>query len=177
MLRSSSVLLVFLLLAAAPIRAQQQQGDVELQFTGEFQSTFGSGDVSTTMALALAKVGYFLSDRLQVGVYPGLQYTRVSIDTRFGRVSDSERALGGGLFTSYSFLSADATTVPYLGGQLYYNDVVEAAFGDGWLGVNGGVKVFVNRYAALDLGGNVLFALDEPGRQMLLLQVGLSFLL
>ena len=176
MLRYVATLLCLLLCFPAAY-AQQQQGDVELQFTGALQSTFGTDDFSTTTAIMLSKLGYFVTDRLQLGAYPGLTLTRVSVQTPSTTLTDTDFDVGVGVFAVYSFLAGDATTVPYLGTQYYQSDLFEGGFADSWAGVNAGVKLFVNRYTAFDLGGNLLFRLETPDRQMILLQVGLSFLL
>lgn len=170
--------LVLILLAAlcAPLEAQQQQGDTELAFSGSILTTVGQENVSTTSGIVQAKVGYFVSDRVELGVFPSLRFTETTVETQIGEEEFSETDLGVGAFGTYSFLAEDAMTVPYVGGQFYRIDVTNEDE-TGWLGVNGGVKIYVNRNTAFDMGGNYLVGLGQSDGALMLFQVGLNFLL
>jgi hypothetical protein len=156
------IVVVIALVSALPASAQQEKGDVELQFTGAILSKVGSN--STTSGFIQAKTGYYFTDRLELGAFPSLTFE--SGTTTFGL----------GAFATYSFLAANATMVPYLGGQYYKSDL-SLAEDRGWAGFNGGVKFFFNRKTAFDVSGNYLFTLNEIGSNIILLQVGLSFML
>jgi len=154
--------LVATLLISTPAIAQQEQGDVEIQFSGSVQSKVKKG--GSTTGYVQTKFGYYFTDRLELGAFPSLTF------------SSGDTALGMGAFGTYSFLAADAMTVPYLGAQYYKNDVSVA--GDrGWAGFNGGVKFFFNRHMAFDVGGNYLLPLNKNGSSLVLFQVGLSYVL
>jgi hypothetical protein len=167
---------VLLLVCASSARAQQERGDIELQFAGSFSSEVGGDDEASTVGMFQMKGGYYLSDRLEVGGYPSLlvRSTRRESGGRSERETDA--TVGLGVFVVYSFLSADATTVPYAGAQVYRSDLGDPDSPD-WFGVNGGVKVFLNRTTAFDVGGNFMLRFDGGSSQLLLFQVGLSFLL
>ena len=76
----------------------------------------------------------------------------------------------------YSFLRADAMTVPYVGGSYYKSDLTTGFDEeDSWLGVNAGVKFYLNPEVAFDMGGNYLFALQGQDGGLLIMQAGLSF--
>lgn len=180
-MRQRPIVLVLLLLfaAAPPLCAQQQAGDVELQFTGSILSTIGQDRGSSTSGIFQAKAGYFLTDRVEIGGFPSLTFTRTTIrppgwpDVPEETVSESK--LGMGLFGAYSFLAADASTVPYLGGQLYRIDLTDDDE-SGWAGVNAGLKFYVGATTAFDVGGNLLWNLGDEGGTLLLFQMGLGFL-
>lgn len=165
------LILALALLAATPAQAQQQQGDIEAQFAGSIFSTVGTDAATFTAGIVQAKLGYFLTDRLEVGGYPSLTISTVSV---FG-IPQTDATFGLGAFIVYSFLANDATTVPYLGAQYLQLDVSAESRGNA--GINGGVKFFLNRRTAFDVSGNYLFSLDEGGPGLILMQVGLSFLL
>lgn len=160
-------LLLGALLAASPAVAQQEQGDVELEFLGSLHTTVGTEDASG-LGIIQTKVGRFVTDRWQLGAFPSLevQFARGTTDTR----------IGGGLFAVYSYLRPNAMTVPYGGASLYKRDLT-AGFGasDYWTGVNGGLKFYVDRNIAIDVGGNYLFSLSGADGQLLIMQAGLSF--
>lgn len=180
-MRLRPIVPVLLLLcgAASTLHAQPQTGDVELQFTGSILSTIGQDEGSSTSGIFQAKAGYFVSDRVEIGAFPSLVFTRTKIrppgwpDVPETTVSESK--FGMGLFGVYSFLAADASTVPYVGGQLYRIDLTDDDE-TGWAGVNGGLKFYLNTTTAFDVGGNVLWNLGERGGTLLLFQMGLGFL-
>ncbi len=172
--------LPLLVLIALPVGAQQEAGDFEIQLGGSFHSVMGQDDVSTTTGILLAKGGYFLTDRVEVGAFPSLTFVRTTFRDASWAGGDEETVsdtkLGLGAFVTYSFLAADARTVPYLGGQFYRIDVTDEDE-VGWIGGKGGFKYYLNPRAAFDVGGNLLFGLGDAGGTLLLFQFGLSFLL
>jgi hypothetical protein len=173
---SAALLLMCGALVVVPAGAQQEQGDIELQFTGSLLSTTGRDDVDFTSGVFQAKVGYFVTDRVEIGAFPSFFVTRVSARVQGSQVSETATRLGMGIFTTYSFLTADAATVPYLGAQFYRIDLTDDDE-TGWVGANAGIKYFFSRSTAFDIGGNLLTGLGERGGTLFLFQVGLSFLL
>lgn len=173
------LLLLLLSAAALPLHAQQEAGDIELQITGSVLTTSRDGG-SSTSGIFQAKAGYFLTDRIEVGGFPSLTFTSVTVRSQgWPDIADetiSESKLGMGAFATYSFLAADASTVPYVGGQFYRIDLTDDDE-TGWLGANGGVKLYVNPRTALDAGGNILLGLGDRGGTLFLFQFGLSHLL
>jgi hypothetical protein len=170
-----AITLVVLLSWQAPLSAQQERGDVELQFSGLVLSTVGQ-ELSTTSGIFQAKTGYFFTDRVELGVFPSLLFSQTRVQVAGGRQTVSETKVGFGVFGVYSFLAADATTVPYLGAQFYRIDLTDEDE-TGWAGVNGGLKFYITRNTAFDVGANYLLGLGDAGGALILFQVGLSFLL
>lgn len=172
----TALALVLLAGVPAPLDAQQAQGDKEVQFSGSLLTTIGQEDVSTTSGIVQAKLGYFVTDRTEIGVFPSVLYSRTRVETRVGTQTLEDTRFGMGAFGTYSFLAEDATTVPYLGAQFYRIDVTDDDE-TGWVGGSGGFKFYLSRTTAFDVGGNLLLGLGDSGGTLMLFQVGLSFLL
>jgi hypothetical protein len=171
-----------LLLVAATGLAQQQRGDIELQFQAMYFTTvgtdykFGSGNIS-------AKIGPYITDNLQIGIGPSVSITTTTSTTfdmttfRAKSESNTEVTFGSTAFFVYSFLMKGAKAVPYFGGAYFKNDFSNSD-DKGSVGINAGLKYYISRKTAVDFSGNYLFTLNE-GQEggTLLFAVGLSFLL
>ncbi len=161
---------------SGPLQAQQEQGDVELQFAGSVLSTVGQDGGSFTSGILKTKMGYFVTDHVELGVFPSVLFDRVTVEQGNERETFSATRFGMGLFGTYSFLMEDATTVPYVGMQFYRIDLTDEDE-VGWIGANGGFKFYISRTTAFDVGGNLLMGLGDRGGALVLFQAGLSFLL
>jgi hypothetical protein len=161
--------------------AQQQKGDVELQLQGSYFTTFAT-DVSVNVGTIAGKFAPFLTDNLQIGIGPTLTITTTSVttvsplsgkpDTR----SDTKVTFGSTVFVTYSFLTKDARTVPYVGASWYKVDFSKGSE-RGWVGVNGGLRYFLTRRTSLDLSASFLRTITEhESGSMVLFAFGLSFL-
>jgi hypothetical protein len=167
---------ILLAMSHLPLAAQQERGDLELQLSGSILSV-QDDDETRTIGIVQAKAGYFVTDRVEVGAYPTLTFARTRLPVLGGGWQTvSETRFGLGVFGLYSFLAADARTVPYLGGQFYRIDLTDDGE-TGWGGLKGGLKFYVTRSTAFDLGGNLMFGLGDTSGTLLLFQFGLSHLL
>ena len=162
--------------------AQQQKGDVELQFQGSFFTTVG-GDVSNSVGSISGKVGPFVTANIEVGIGPTLTIATTATTSRDPATNnvltrtETKVTIGSTAFVVYSLLLHDARTVPYLGASYYKRDFSNGA-DRGWIGGNGGVKIYFTKRTAADLSANYLVSLNpETKGGMLLFAVGLSFLL
>ena len=173
--RTALLLLLVSLAWYAPLAAQQQAGDREVQLSGSVLASAGEEGGSQALAIVQAKVGYFVTDRVQLGAFPTLSYTRVTVETAGGELRASDTRLGFGAFGTYSFLAADAMTVPYVGGQIYKIDLTDSE-AQTWVGANAGLKYYFNRNMAFDAGGNALLGTGDAGGILVLFQFGLSYL-
>jgi hypothetical protein len=172
-----------LLLVAAFGFAQQQRGDVELQFQGSYFTTigtdytFGSGNIS-------AKIGPYITDALQIGIGPTLSITTTTTTTvgpaplyALQQESKTTTTFGSTAFFVYSFLMRGAKAVPYLGAEYFKSDFSNSD-DKGSVGISAGLKYYFAKKTAFDVSGNYLFTLNsEQQGGMLLFAVGLSFLL
>jgi hypothetical protein len=186
-MRYSLVVLLFLVPSVGAF-AQQQKGDVKLQFLGSYMKTTGSSDFKFSMGQVSGEFGKYFTDHLELGIAPTLSVTSTSYTTPevqyvggfpVGIVNvtttNTTTTFGGSAFVNYSFLAGDARTVPYAGAHLYKQDFSKKLL---TAGLNVGVKFFITKKTALDVNGNYLFSLtsgDKTG--MLLFGVGFSFLL
>ena len=141
MKRPVALSLLILLLATPSAFAQQEQGDVELQLAGSYTTSVGSEDFSFAFGNFQGKLGYFVTDGLEIGAYPSLSIT--TSQSGFS-ASETTTTLGAGVFLVYSVLTGDGTTVPYLGGQ-YFKADLDNDEDQGHSGINAGVKFFLNR--------------------------------
>ena len=171
----SALTVVGLCFFVSSASAQQEKGDVELQFAGSLHTTVGDSS-SSGLGLFQAKLGVFVTDNLQVGIYPSVIITISELNIT--GVGGTEAEVGLGVFTTYSFLGKGAITVPYVGVQYFQTDISEGFDqNSGSVGVNAGLKFYLSSKTAFDVGANYLFSLDNAGRGTLLFQVGLGVLL
>jgi hypothetical protein len=173
---------LLLLITIAPGMAQQQRGDIELQFQGNYSTTVGADVTSSTGNIA-AKFGPYLTDNIQIGIGPTLTISTSSTTSPSsgtgGQVAntDTKVTFGTTAFAVYSLLLRDAKVVPYLGASFYRRDFSNSNE-KGWVGFNGGVKYFFGKKTAVDLSANYLFSLNpETKGGQLLFAFGLSFLI
>ncbi|MBI3111889.1 MAG: hypothetical protein HYZ01_09990 [Ignavibacteriales bacterium] len=165
-----SCLIVVFLVVPSMLLGQQQQGDLELGFQGfYFTDTEGLIGVGTLQG----KIGSFFTDNLEIGFSPSLS---IVTTTGFDGESETTSTFGAGAFLTYSFLSENATTVPYFGAQYYKSDFDDEE-DSGSAGINAGVKFYFTKKAAFDVSGNYLFSLNENAEGgLILISFGLSFL-
>jgi len=105
----SLVSLVFVGVGAAAV----QKGDTELDFAGSLQFINYAGDTDNeTLFTVLGRLGYFVTDNIQVGVVAS------------GTWTEGDDLYGIGALGKYHFMPTNQL-VPYIGGQAQY------VFGDG----------------------------------------------
>lgn len=160
----------------APLSAQQERGDIDLQFNGSVLTVVGQEGATFTSAIFHAKGGYFVTDHVEIGAFPSLMIQRTGAGEAWAGETQTESKLGMGVFATYSFLAEDAATVPYLGVQGYRIDLTDEDE-TGWIGANGGLKFYFNPSVAFDVGANYLVGLGDRGGALILFQMGLGFLL
>ncbi len=172
-----ALMVAFLAVSASTASAQQQQGDREVSVNVYYYRTVGS-DFAFGVGSIQGKFGMFLTDRLELGVAPTISISTTSTTDFFTGETESETTttLGSGFFGSYSFLTANARTVPYVGGQYYVQDLDNA--GDtSSIGINGGAKHYLTEKAFLDGSANYLMSLaDGSEGGILLFTAGIGFL-
>jgi hypothetical protein len=173
---TSIAVALVLALVALPAEAQQEQGDVELQFNGSILTTVGQEGRTFTSGIFQFKGGYFVTDRVELGAFPSVVFQRTRVEEGWEGETESATKLGMGVFANYSFLAEDAVTVPYVGLQGYRIDLTDEDE-TGWVGLNAGMRFYFSRRTAFDVGGNVLMGLGDAGGALVLFQMGLSFLL
>ena len=180
---STCAVVLVLMLVAAFGYAQQQRGDVELQFQALYFTTVGT-DFQIGQGTISAKIGPYITDNLQIGIGPTLSITTTTDYTvgpaptyALKKDTKTTTTFGSTAFFVYSFLMRNAKAVPYLGAQYFKQDFSNSD-DKGSVGISGGLKYFFAKKTALDISGNYLFTLNkEQQGGILMFAVGLSFLL
>lgn len=125
---------------AGVANAAVQQGDTELDALGGWMTQNGEEDMGDIDTLFLmARIGYFLSDNIQVGAVgmgEWTEYDDVDLDI-----------YGVGAFAKYHFMPTNQW-VPYVGGQILWADAdIDDTDADGTLwGPVAGLRYELNAY-------------------------------
>jgi hypothetical protein len=168
-----NILTLLAVMASASLFAQQQKGDLSIQFSGNYFSQkvkyptytfkYGAGNINI-------KIGKFFTDNLEMGVKPNIsffQFTEAPVTTG----SDKKKAettfttnFGFGIYGAYSFLTANGKFLPYCGVELNYAPSDEDATIN--LGPYGGVKYFVTERVNVDANISWLINLGSTYEQV-----------
>jgi hypothetical protein len=199
------VLLTALLLAAPSLaHAQAKSGDKEVLIFGNFtslsQKLGGSlGNIDTSSGTFSLGIGFFVSDRIEIGVGPRFTVSTNTIpgqpaqpEVRFGNTvivpgraaipASTDVDVDGGLSGSIQFFFSEASsrTKPYVGGQMNVNSFKTngGEFADNLFAqFLVGVKNYISDRAALDFSSAYGFRPNAPSDfRLLTVQVGITVL-
>lgn len=145
--------------------AQQEQGDLSIQFSGNFTSQtieyrdFNNDGFKTKLVSGniYVKIGKFFTPNIEMGVKPNIYFSpKITANTREpGKPKTTlKTTVGFGLYGTYSFLTADAKFMPYGGAEVNYIPVGSEATVN--LGPYVGVKYFVTETINIDANINYL---------------------
>jgi hypothetical protein len=175
------------------VHAQAKKGDKEVQISGNMSSLLSAGGQNTSGQIRFG-IGFFVSDRLELGVAPLI---RVSSTTQpaiapivvGGRIiqpgSDGSTTMsadaGMSTFLQYSFGAKSSRLKPYLGGTFVIDSFKTNGFGtiadNTYAGATAGVKNYLTEKAALDFQGTFGFRPNAPGEfQLLGFNVGITYI-
>jgi outer membrane protein W len=150
-------------LFAHSLFAQQQAGDLSIQFSGNYISQRIVIDNKTTKIYAgniYIKFGKFFTQNIELGVKPNIFFSP-RIETNPRDPNDTKTKLkasvGLGLYGAYSYLTADGKFMPYAGVEVNYVPSDDEATVN--LGPYGGVKYFVTERINIDANVNYLINL------------------
>jgi len=181
------------LMCAGSAFGQQEKGDVELQLVGTYFATVGIEDYSFGSGTISGRVGYYFTDRFELGVGPTLSISTSTVVTPGGlsgydpvtfqpiytaasSESQTTTTFGGYAFVVYSFLARGSKAVPYLGAQYFKSDFSNSE-DKGSVGVSAGLKYFFAKKAAIDFGGTYMWNLTKDVKGgTIFFSIGLSFL-
>ncbi len=113
---------------AGAASAAVQQGDTELDALGAWMSQDGSGDADLSIDVdwlfLMGRLGYFLSDNIQISAVAMGAWTETSIDSETGPTSGDVDVdvYGLGAAGKYHFTPTNQW-VPYIGAQVLWLDV------------------------------------------------------
>jgi hypothetical protein len=148
------------LMVSLTVYAQQEKGDLAIQFSGNYYSQKITVKGETQRSLfgnIYVKVGKLFTDNLELGVKPNVNFTMV---TEYDFTQDNPKPkeklvtnVGFGIYGTYSFLTSDGKFLPYAGAEISYVPLQEEATIN--LGPYAGVKYFVTERINID--GNFSF--------------------
>lgn len=143
--------------------AQQQQGDLAIQFSGNYASqkvTFGDEEFKYYAGNIYVKMGKFFTQNLELGVKPNVSFfPKDEVDDEGKTKRKLDANFGFGIYGNYSYLTADAKFMPYGGAEISY--VPSGNESTVNLGPYIGVKYFITEKINLDLNGSWLFGLGS----------------
>ncbi len=153
--------------------AQQQKGDLAIQFSGnyiqqkiridKFTQRYGAGNI-------YLKIGKYFTTNLEMGVKPNLNFSLIPkfISNKSGEITqvknDFQTNVGFGIYGTYSFLTNDGKLLPYAGAELSYAPLGKEQTIN--LGPYAGAKYFVTERVNIDANLSFLMNLgstyEEP---------------
>lgn len=159
------LLTLALLALAISAQAQQQAGDLSIQFSGNYYSQryeFGSTTFKTFAGNLYVKVGKFFTPNIELGLKPNLIFSpKIETDANDpGNIKTKLKVnTGFGIYGTYSFLTADAKMMPYGGAEINYSPLSDESSVN--LGPYAGVKYFLTEKINIDANVNYLINLGS----------------
>jgi len=160
------LMLVAVSLIAFTAQAQQEKGDLAIQFSGNYYSqtvNSGSTEIKTYGGNIYMKIGKFFTQNVEMGVKPNVtffpdQESKI-VDGKIVTKTKLKSNVGFGIYGTYSFLTADAKFMPYAGAEISYVPSGEESTVN--LGPYAGVKYFVTEKINLDANMSYLMNLGS----------------
>lgn len=158
-------LCVFFFYIAFVSFSQQQAGDLALQFSGNFVTQrFEINNVPSRIIQGnvYVKIGKFFTPNLEMGVKPNFFFTpnvRVNNQDPTKNKTTLKTSVGFGLYSAYSFLTANGKFNPYVGAEINYQPSGNEAFVN--LGPYAGLRYFVTERINIDANLNWLINLGS----------------
>lgn len=139
--------------------AQIEQGDKNVTFSATYIGIEGF-----SFGIINAKLGYYVTQNIEVGAKPNIIITEESTD------------FGLGAYGTYNWLTQDAKLLPYAGAEISFLPVGEETITT--LGIYGGSKYFITERVNVDAGLNLQKSLssDTFDGTVFIFQVGIGFI-
>ena len=134
--------------------AQQQKGDLSIQFSGNYFSQrieFSGSEIKTQVGNVYVKVGQFFTPNIELGVKPNVRIFTQPKESD-SKKSELKANVGFGLYGTYSVLLPDGKMVPYAGAEINYIPFGKESTVN--LGPYAGFKYFVKENINIDVNGN-----------------------
>lgn len=158
------ILTLALLVITIAAQAQQQAGDLSIQFSGNYVSsktTFNGVEEKDFQGNIYLKIGKFFTQNIEMGLKPNVFFFGEAVPIKANDPSKTENKLranlGLGLYGTYSFLTADAKFMPYGGVEINYLPIGKYSTMN--LGPYAGLKYFITERINLDTNVNYLINL------------------
>lgn len=146
--------------------SQQQQGDLSIQFSGNYYSQrikFTDSEFRFGFGNLYVKMGKYFTDNLELGVKPNITFNLMPESTGTSGEPKTKSKLktnvGFGLYGTYSFLTTDGKLLPYGGVELNYAPVDKESTIN--LGPYAGVKYFITEKINIDANLSFLMNLGS----------------
>ncbi len=149
-------ILAFALMFSAPVLAQQEKGDFQLQAQGSYYSI--SGFDGGYIFLNASK---FVTQNIEVGASP-----IISIST--------QTTVNLSVFGNYNFMLENAKMVPYAGAQLMLYNLGSDLGSETGFGFKGGLRYFITEKVNVDIGPSISFV---GGTTLFYFNAGLGFII
>lgn len=164
-MKKISVIVVFLAFVLIA-KAQQQQGDLAIQFSGNYFSqkvTFNDFEVKSFGGNIYVKLGKYFTQNLELGVKPNIGFFPNTeskiVDGKIESKTKLKTNFGFGIYGTYSFLTADAKMMPYGGAEISYVPSGDESTVN--LGPYAGVKYFLSEKINIDANLSYLLGLGS----------------
>jgi hypothetical protein len=157
------VYVLILWLVSITTYAQQQAGDLSIQFSGNYSTSSIEIDGRKTKFFngnIYVKVGKFFTPNLELGLKPNIFFTpkeKVNPNDEEDIKYSLKTDFGMGLYGTYSYLLPNGKVMPYGGAEVNYTPRGEDASVN--LGPYAGVKYFLTEKINIDANLNYLITL------------------
>lgn len=158
------VIVAFLAFLSA--NAQQQKGDLAIQFSGNYFSqkvTVNDTDIKFFGGNIYIKLGKYFTENLELGVKPNIAFFPKGETETVGGETKTKYKLdanfGFGIYGTYSFLSNDGKMLPYAGAEISYVPSGDESTVN--LGPYAGVKYFLSEKINVDANLSYLLGLGS----------------
>jgi hypothetical protein len=158
------ILTLAIVILTINVQAQQQAGDLSIQFSGNYVSnktTFNGVEDKSYSGNIYLKLGKFFTQNIEMGLKPNIFFFGEPVPINSNDPSKTENKLranvGLGLYGTYSFLTADAKFMPYGGVEINYLPIGDYSTMN--LGPYAGIKYFITERINLDANMNYLINL------------------
>ena len=149
------ILTVIAILSLKVCCAQQEAGDLAIQFSGNYFSqkiTFGTTSEKFFAGNIYLKVGKYFTQNLELGLKPNITFfpdfeTKI-VDGELETKKSLRTNFGFGIYGTYSFLTQDAKMMPYFGAEISYVPTGDESTIN--LGPYAGVKYFLTEKINID---------------------------
>lgn len=134
--------------------AQQQKGDLSIQFSGNYYSQkieYLDAKFKSSQGNIYVKIGQFFTPNIELGVKPNVRFF-MEPDEDDSKKEHLAANIGFGLYGTYSFLTADGKMIPYAGGEINYIPVGKESTVN--LGPYAGIKYFLRENVNIDVNAN-----------------------
>jgi outer membrane protein W len=154
---------ILAILTSFSVYAQQEKGDLAIQFSGNYYSQkvkFADITERTLNGNIYVKIGKYFTQNLEIGLKPAVTFKlQKEYELANNKLTIKDKFItnvGFGIYGTYSFLTANGKFLPYGGAEINYVPVEKDATVN--LGPYAGAKYFVTERINID--GNLSWLMN-----------------